>query len=358
MTVAALLLAGSMVIVSDHVRGQTTRGCNLPPHFPCPEARIMAFEADRVSIKPGESVLLSWVAENPGAMSVTPDVGPVVARGSARVKPSATTTYTLSVGGGPNGQVLVRSVTVSVAGTKPIAPVAPAVATPRGVPRMPDGRPNLQGVFSSFGARGGGPGRGRANVPAAPGALPTRPTLKPGMESYRVVQDPNAVISDCVVGSVPPSFGPYSFQIIQTPEYVVLFYEYMHLFRIIPLDGGPHQPGESWMGDSIGRWDGDTLVVDTVGFNLKSTVGGGGDRHQPYRHSEHLHMVERIRRIDFNTLEIETTLEDPEVFEGPWRTVGRYAHHPEFKKVEEYICAENAKDYDYLLDPNKEIKLP
>ena len=112
------------------------------------------------------------------------------------------------------------------------------------------------------------------------------------------------------------------------------------------------------MGDSVGHWEGDTLIVDTVGFNLKSTVGGTGDRHQPYRHSEQLHMVERIRRIDRNTLEIETTLEDPKVFEGPWRTVGRYAYHPEFKRVEEYICAENAKDYDYLLDPGKEITLP
>ena len=62
---------------------------------------------------------------------------------------------------------------------------------------------------------------------------------------------------------------------------MVVIYEYMHLFRIVPIHDGPHQPGESWMGDSIGRWDGDTFVVDTVGFNLKSTVGGTGDRHQP-----------------------------------------------------------------------------
>jgi len=334
---------------------QTTRGCNLPANFPCPDARIMSFGADRLSVKPGEAVTLTWAAENPGAMSVTPGVGPVVARGSARVSPRATTTYMLTVGGGPNGQTLTKTLTITVEGTKEEATSAPSVPPPVEIPRTSDGHPDLSGVFNAFGAgRGGG---GRAGAPPA-STLPIRPTLKPGMESYRVVYDDKQVISDCVVGSVPPSFGPYSFQIIQNRNHVVVLYEYMHLFRVIPLDGGPHQPGISWMGDSVGTWDGDTLVIDTVGFNTQSTVGGTGDRHQPYHHSDSLHMVERIRRLNTGMLEIETTLEDPKVFVGPWRTVNRYAFHPEFKKVEEYICAENAKSYDYLLDPKAEIKLP
>ena len=356
------LTAVALALASFDATAQTTRGCNLPPQFPCPDARIMSFEADRTSIKPGEAVVLSWVAENPGAMSVMPVVGPVVARGAARVTPAATTTYTLSVGGGPNGQVLTKTVTITVAGTTAGAAAATAAPPTQGVSRMPDGKPNLQGVFSPFGARGAGPGRPStplgASGPPAANALPRTPTLKPGMESYRVVYDPNVILSDCVVGSVPPSVGPYSIQILQTPEHVVLFYEYMHLFRIIPIDVGVHQPGESWMGDSIGRWDGDTFVIDTVGFNLKSTVGGTGDRHQPFRHSDQLHLIERIRRIDLNTIEIDTRMEDPNVFEGPWGWVSRYAYHPEFKRVEEYMCAENAKEYDFLLDPKKEIKLP
>jgi hypothetical protein len=366
MRLAVIVVASHLAVlasITPSALAQTTRGCNLPPQFPCPDARIMSFDADRTAIKAGESVVLSWVAENPGAMTVTPGVGPVIARGSARVSPAATTTYTLSVGGGPNGQVLTRTITITVAGPDsarsasagPVSAAAPAAAPTQGVPRMADGKPNLQGVFSPFGARGAGPGR--SNAPPA-NALPRTPTLKKGMESYRVVYDPNTIVSDCVVGSVPPSFGPYSFQIIQTPEYVVLFYEYMHLFRIVPIDVGVHQPGESWMGDSIGRWDGDTFVIDTIGFNLKSTVGGTGDRHQPYRHSEQLHMVERLRRIDLNTIEIETRLEDPKIFEGPWGWTSRYTYHPEFKRVEEYMCAENAKEYDFLLDPTKEIKLP
>jgi hypothetical protein len=234
--------------------------------------------------------------------------------------------------------------TITVEGTREGAASTPAAP----------GHPDLSGVFNAFGAGRGG-GRG---APPVPGALPTRPTLKPGMESYRVVYDDKQVISDCVVGSVPPSFGPYSFQIVQNADHVVILYEYMHLFRVIPLDGGLHQPGISWMGDSVGTWDGDTLVIDTTGFNTLSTVGGTGDRHQPYHHSDALHMIERIRRPAVSMLEIETTLEDPKVFAGPWRTVNRYASHPEFKRVEEYMCAENAKSYDYLVDPKSEIKLP
>jgi hypothetical protein len=110
-----------------------TRGCLLPPQFPCPDARIMDFSADKVSIKPGESVVLTWAAENPGPMTVAPGVGPVVARGTARVSPSATTTYTLSVAGGPGGEVLKRALTVTVAGTTPIAAGA-SDASARGWP--------------------------------------------------------------------------------------------------------------------------------------------------------------------------------------------------------------------------------
>src|SRR5512138_2031361 len=197
----AIVLAIAVMLARGNALGQTTRGCNLPPQFPCPDARIMSFDADRTSIKPGESIVLSWVAENPGAMSVTPGVGPVVARGAARVTPAATTTYTLSVGGGPNGQVLTKTVTITVGGSAfaPGAtagsarslggggtePAASASVTQIAL-RMPDGKPNLQGVFSPFGARGAGAGRG---TPPPANALPRTPTLKKDMESYRVAYD-------------------------------------------------------------------------------------------------------------------------------------------------------------------------
>ena len=357
--ISAVALAfgiGVLVIAPGTTLAQTTRGCNLPPQFPCPDARIMSFEADRTSIKPGESLVLTWVAENPGAMFVTPGVGPVIARGSARVSPAATTTYTLSVGGGPNGQVLTRTVTITVAGTTAVASTATTPAATQGVPRMPDGRPNLQGVFSTFGARGAGPGRGGA--PPAPGVLPRTPTLKPGMESYRVEQKPDVIVSDCVVGSVPPSFGPYLFQIIQTPDYVVLFYQ-VHA----PLS---HRPARR---RTASAW---------------RELDGRFDRQLGRRHVRHRHgrlQPEEHRRWRWRSASAVPALgavahgrTDPahrsqhardrnqagrsEVFEGPWGWTSRYAYHPEFKRVEEYMCAENPKEDDYLLDPKKEIKLP
>src|SRR5262245_34327709 len=102
-----------------------TRGCQLPPQFPCPDARIMEFKSDLNSIKPGQSAVLTWVAENPGPMTITPGVGAVTARGSARVSPSATITYTLSVAGGPNGEVLKRALMITVDGTSPTSSAAP-----------------------------------------------------------------------------------------------------------------------------------------------------------------------------------------------------------------------------------------
>jgi len=352
----ALVGALALFAIAPGAFAQNTRGCNLPKNFPCPAARIMDFSVDKSSIKPGESAVITWVAENPGAMEVTPDIGEVVARGSSKVTPSATTTYTLKVGGGPDGQTLTKTLTITVAGTTARTASEVSANGPHPVPRTADGKPLLQGVYNMFGARRGGP---PSSTPPAPGELPRQPTLKPGMEAYRAPQrDPNkVVVSDCVIGSVPPSLGPYSIQIVQNADYIVLMYEYMHLHRIIPLDGQPHQPGVSWMGDSIGSWDGDTLVVDTIGFNTLSTVGPGGDRHLPYKHSDALHMVERFRRVDYNTLEWETTLEDPKVFEGPWRTTMRLKFHPELKKVDEYQCAENVKDYEFLIDPNAEIKI-
>lgn len=347
-----LVLLGLLAAVN--VTAQTTRGCNLPPKFPCPTARIVDFSADKTVIKRGESVIMSWAAENPGAMEITPDVGPVITRDSMKVTPAVTTTYTLKVSGGPDGQTLTRTLTVTVAGTtaRVVAAEVASDTAARPIPRTEDGKPLLQGIYSPFGAaRGPVP-------PLGPGDLPRAPTLKPGMESYKMPPpNPNEVVSDCTIGSVPPSIGPYSIQIIQNKDFVVLFYEYMNLHRIIPLDGQPHEPGSSWMGDSIGRWDGDTLVVDTNGFNTRSTVGPGGDRHRPYKHSDALHMVERFKRVDYTTLVWETTLEDPRVFTEPWRTVIRMAYHPELKTVEEYRCEENVKNYDYLVDPKAKIKI-
>jgi hypothetical protein len=90
------------------------------------------------------------------------------------------------------------------------------------------------------------------------------------------------------------------------------------------------------MGDSVGRWEGDTLIVDTIGYNDKTVVGG-------FRHTEALHTVERFRRTA-DALELDVTLEDPSVFVAPWTERRVFRYMPELKKIGEFVC-ENNRDY-------------
>jgi hypothetical protein len=197
-------------------------------------------------------------------------------------------------------------------------------------------------------ALGGGGRDGAAAAAANPPALPVRPTPKPGLENLKVVNDPFEVGAGCGVRSVPVYFGPvYHFQIVQTPTTVVQLIERMHLYRVVQI-GAEHSVdvmnGEklTFLGDSVARWDGDTLVVDTRGLNLKTAVGTDeGAFTGGFRHSPKLHLVERIRRIDFDTLEIESTMDDPDLFTGPWRLVTRHALRPEYSRVDEHMCEQN-----------------
>jgi hypothetical protein len=328
------------------------RGCNLPEPFPCPVARIMELTIEPATIDPGQSARITWRAENPTNITLSPGVGRVEARGTIRVSPSATTTYTLRTEGGPNGEVVTRTVALVVRGTQPVAVTETTV--PRPIPRMPDGKPDLQGVWFG-GPFGLNSGRGGA---AGAVSVPTRPIPKAGFESrLKIVNGPYEVGGGCGVRSVPIYFGPaYHFQIVQTPRTVVQLIERMHLYRIFQI-GAEHSDdvmnGEklSFLGDSVARWDGDTLVVDTRGLNEKTAVGTDeGAFTGGFRHSPKLHLVERIRRIDYDTLEIESTLEDPDLFTGPWRLITRHELRPEYSRVAEYICEQSSDFYKPLLE--------
>ncbi len=146
--------------------------------------------------------------------------------------------------------------------------------------------------------------------------------------------------TDCVPLGVPQTFvTPYPFQIVQKQNFLMMLFEYPNTFRFIPLDGRPHtpDPDPTWMGESVGHWDGDTLVVDTIGFNDKTEVSG-------YMHTEALHVVERYRRVDKGLL-YDVTVEDPNVFEHPWVFPQRLLPaHPEEERVDEFVC-ENHVDY-------------
>ena len=155
--------------------------------------------------------------------------------------------------------------------------------------------------------------------------------------------DDTGQYSTCMPPGIPQTFFvPYYIQLVQAPKHLVVAHEYLNLFRIIPTDGRPHppDPDPTWMGNPAGRWEGDTLVVDSIGFNDKTEING-------YRHTEALHVVERFSRPDFGTLQYEATIEDPNVFTGPWVIRRTFPFLQEYEQINEFVC-ENNRDYKPL----------
>ena len=295
---------------------------------PGPPAEIVRFEVVPSSIQPGESVTLRWEALNTYSLSIEPVLGAVATRGSHLLTPAATTTYTLTVTG--TGGAKTESVTVTVAGTAAVASSPPGSPTEQPIPRLWNGQPDLSGVYL-----------GGRDVRMA-GAI----ALKPGAESYRVAQrdDDLGQGARCLPPGVPgATMSPYPLQIVHKPDLVVILYEAYNIFRIIPI-GREHAEDldPTWLGNSVAHWEGDTLVVDVVGFNDKTLVAG-------HRHTEVLHVVERYRRSSFGAIAYEATVEDPNVFATPVKYSGELILHPEWE-IGEYICAENAKDYAELFE--------
>jgi hypothetical protein len=311
------------------------------------QARVERFTAQPATSKAGQAVRLEWVVENPVGVSIEPGIGAVQARGSKMVNLRRTTTYVLTVQG-PRSQMLTQEVTVTIPGT---AALKRAASVKREIPRMPDGKPNLSGVYNMIFPGSFFPGGAPMNISNTPGSLETTPVLKPGAEKFRVVRGPDDAGSsaDCHPPGVPSAmFSPYQWQIVQGLDQVVILYEYPGAFRVIPTHGGPHQSelDPTWYGDSIGHWEGDTLVVDTVGFNDKTELPGG------YRHTESLHVVERFHRVTYDHLDYQATIEDPEVFEKPWMVHRTLPLRTDLDRVDEFIC-ENNRDYSGLFKPRQ-----
>ena len=131
----------------------------------------------------------------------------------------------------------------------------------------------------------------------------------------------------CITRGVPAGMFPAgynnAYQILQTPGYVVILSEMIHEARVIPVDGRPHLPESirQWNGDSVGRWEGHTLVVDTTNYNGKGMIATSAAtaRIRGIHESPALHVVERFQRVDANTLSYEVTIEDPNVYTAPWK---------------------------------------
>ena len=141
-----------------------------------------------------------------------------------------------------------------------------------------------------------------------------------------------------VVGSILPVIYGNGHYIVQTPGYVAISYEMVHDTRIIPLDGRPH-PGPGlrlYLGDARGRWDGDTLVVETTNFTDRTSISENGNG---LRHSSALRLIERITRVDRDVLEYRVTIDDPKTYTRPW-TMALSLTSPRGYELLPYECHE------------------
>jgi hypothetical protein len=189
-------------------------------------------------------------------------------------------------------------------------------------PRTRDGRPDLSGMWN------GSEDPKREEVTALPWA--------DAIQKERVATDfKESPAKYCLPGEAFPS-SPMLYKFIQTPTLLVQLVEDEPAYRQIFIDGRKHpeNPNPTWKGHSIGRWEGETLVVDTVGFNDKSWLAGG------FPHTEKLHVVERYRRPDLAHLTLDVTIEDPGTFTKPWNLHMTWELAPGEELIE-YICGEN-----------------
>ena len=151
----------------------------------------------------------------------------------------------------------------------------------------------------------------------------------------------------CITRGVPAGMFPAgynnAYQILQTPGYVVIFMEMIHEARVIPVDGSPHAPPgiREWNGDSRGRWEGDTLVVDTTNFNGKGSVATSAatGRIKGIHESDALHLVERFKRVNADTISYEVTISDPNMYSAPWKVAMPLVRDANYQMYE-YACHE------------------
>jgi hypothetical protein len=176
--------------------------------------------------------------------------------------------------------------------------------------------------------------------------------MLPGAEklfkSRKAGEDPEA---NCLPTGVP-RMAPYPWSVVETPKYIYFLFEgNIHSYRQIFLDGRKHteDPDPTWYGESIGHWEGDTLVVDTIGFNDKFWFDFAG-----HPHTEKLHTIERYSRPDLGTLIDEVTIDDPGAYEKPFTLVGRNRLDPK-GEIMEYICQENNQDPTHIVGPARSV---
>jgi hypothetical protein len=215
-------------------------------------------------------------------------------------------------------------------------------------PRKPDGKPDLSGIWMAESQNR------KYSLNLASDFNPEQVPIQPWAqaltrERMAGAHERERPGTNCLPMGIPvldlTGVGGVPLKIIQEPELVVILYE-AGRFRQIFLDGRslPKDPNPTWLGYSAGRWDDDTLVVDTAGFNGKTWLDGVG---HPATDAQHI--TERFRRRDFGHLDLQLTIDDPKAYTAPWTVKLPWQLFPDTDLLE-HVCNENEKDLKHMVD--------
>jgi hypothetical protein len=223
-----------------------------------------------------------------------------------------------------------------------------------------DGKPNLQGYWNNQAGAAPWdiePHPASFQVPAGDGVIVDPPDKRIPYQPWALAkrnelrdkfafQDPQA---HCAPSGVPrQTYTPFGFQIVQPRGHVVILYEAEHVHRVIRTDGSKHVPPSAslWMGDSVGRWDGNTLVVDTTNLNGKTWLDMTGNFTSPA-----LRVGERYTLVDPNTIQYEATLEDSTMYTRPWKMAFQLRRNTQQGYyLLEFACHEGERDLQHYTD--------
>jgi hypothetical protein len=205
-------------------------------------------------------------------------------------------------------------------------------------PRTADGKPDLSGVWEHLNARTTAYYLDGIDIPWQPWAL----SLFQQRTEDNQLENPE---SKCLPRGIPKADAFDIHKIVQTPGLILILYEYQTTFRQIFTDGRtlPKDPNPTWMGYSVGHWEGDTLVVESNGFNGKAWLSGRGNPT-----SDAMRLTERMHRRDMGHMDIELTIDDPKAYTKPWKA----KLHPELipdTELMEFVCSENERDLRHLV---------
>jgi hypothetical protein len=237
------------------------------------------------------------------------------------------------------GVVMAALTTTAIRAQQDAKPAGP-------VPRMTDGKPDLSGVWwlgGDVGSRGFsaavGRGRGRGPAPATYTDL-LRPEVAAAAKKMNDNDDPTLRCMPTAFGTMNVSFMDVGAvgQIVATPKWVVMLTETYHGYKLVPTDGRAHRTEvpPSYRGDSVGRWEGDVFVVETKNFTDDTWIWAEG-RVSP--HSDAMRIVERYRRVDATTLQIDATIEDSKVLTKPWVVPTQTLTLAPFDQIMPLICS-------------------